>query len=154
MPDMKKWIWLLLPMALGADISLAANMAAAAAAPSTQEAAECPSQNFDAFLAAFMDSPQLQKAYTSRPLESISIDPDAEPEPAPVTKQLDGADLRFPVMPSTKKQKADGLARQLSKLPGGGRQVTLVKPDTDYQLLFSFRKGKCWQLYRVDDESL
>ncbi|NLR99850.1 hypothetical protein HGP17_23765 [Rhizobium sp. P38BS-XIX] len=150
MPNMKKWMWLVLPIALSANC-VVSTMASAAF---TQDQTSCPSQNFETFLTAFMDSAQVQKAHTSRPLESTSIDPNAEPEPAPVTTQLDGAALKFPVMPTSKKQKADGLVRRISKLADGGMEVMLVKPDTDYQLSFSFRKESCWQLYKMQDDSL
>lgn len=125
---------------------------AAAAAPA-QAGIACPSQDFDAFLKAFADDVDVQKAYTQRPLRSDSIDPDASPEPKPVSVMLDGDGLQFPIMPSSQQQKQDGLSLSLSEL-NGDKEVMLAKPDTDYQLSFFFRKGECWTLYRKRDDSL
>jgi hypothetical protein len=66
---------------------------------------------------------------------------------------LDGDALQFPVMPSSQTQKSDGLVLSQTEL-NGDKQVMLVKPDTDYQLSFFFRKGECWTLYRKRDDSL
>lgn len=124
-------------------------VAAAPAAPATA----CPSQDFDAFLAAFADSAQVQRAFTQRPLRSERVDANADPEPRPVTAMLDGDALHFPLMPSRERQQADGLVLSQTEL-NGDRQVMLAKPDTDYQLSFFFRKGECWTLYRMRDDSL
>ncbi|MBX9403407.1 hypothetical protein K4L06_19000 [Lysobacter sp. BMK333-48F3] len=113
----------------------------------------CPSQDFDAFLVAFMDDPAVQKAFTKRPLQSETVDADAMPEPKPVTALLDGEKLEFPLMPSTARQKQDGLALSQSE-SNGDKEVMLAKPDTDYQLSYFFRKGDCWTLYRMRDDSL
>ncbi|WP_064749436.1 hypothetical protein [Lysobacter antibioticus] len=113
----------------------------------------CPSQDFDAFLVAFMDDPAVQKAFTKRPLQSETLDANADPEPRPVTALLDGEKLKFPLMPSSARQKQDGLALSQSEL-NGDKEVMLAKPDTDYQLSYFFRKGDCWTLYRMRDDSL
>jgi len=123
-----------------------------AAAPATAATA-CPSQDFDAFLAAFADSAQVQRAFTQRPLRSESVDANADPEPKPVTAMLDGDALKFPLMASRAKQQAEGLVLSQTEL-NGDKQVLLAKPDTDYQLSFFFRKGECWTLYRMRDDSL
>ncbi|MGO1069111.1 hypothetical protein [Lysobacter sp. CA199] len=135
--------------------SAAADQAAAppAAAKSAAPAQACPSQDFDAFLKAFAEDAQLQKSYTQRPLQSETIDADADPEPKPVIAMLDGDALQFPLMPSAQKQQADGLVMSQTEL-NGDKEVMLVKPDTDYQLSFFFRKGECWTLYRMRDDSL
>lgn len=128
----------------------------AAAKPALAQGAggvACPSQDFDAFLVAFMDDPAVQKAFTKRPLQSESLDANADPEPKPVTALLDGDKLRFPLMPSAAAQKRDGLALSQSEL-NGDKEVMLAKPDTDYQLSYFFRKGDCWTLYRMRDDSL
>lgn len=139
-----------------ATVPVATVPAAAAPVSSAAPAAAgvaCPSQDFEVFLKAFADDIEVQKAYTQRPLRSDSIDPDASPEPRPVSAMLDGDALRFPVMPSTRQQQSDGLALSLSET-NGDKEVMLAKPDTDYQLSFFFRKGECWTLYRKRDDSL
>ncbi|QQP97403.1 hypothetical protein [Lysobacter enzymogenes] len=122
---------------------------AAAATPATA----CPSQDFDAFLAAFADDVEVQRAFTERPLRSETVDANADPEPKPVTAMLDGDAIKFPLMASRAKQQADGLVLSQTEL-NGDKQVLLAKPDTDYQLSFFFRKGECWTLYRMRDDSL
>lgn len=131
-----------------------ASQAAAPVATTPAKAAiACPSQDFDAFLKAFADDVEVQKAHTQRPLQSDSVDPNADPEPKQVTAMLDGDALQFPVMPSTQTQHNDGLILSQTEL-NGDKQVMLAKPDTDYQLSFFFRKGECWSLYRKRDDSL
>lgn len=131
----------------------APSVTAPAAAPANAAAIACPSQDFSVFLKAFTDDVEVQKAHTQRPLQSDSIDPNADPEPKQVTAMLDGDALRFPVMPNTQTQKNDGLVLSQTEL-NGDKQVMLAKPDTDYQLSFFFRKGECWTLYRKRDDSL
>ncbi|WP_148650391.1 hypothetical protein [Lysobacter capsici] len=131
----------------------AAPSAATPAAAPAKATIACPSQDFDAFLKAFADDVEVQKAHTQRPLQSDSVDPNADPEPKQVTAMLDGDALQFPVMPSSQTQKSDGLVLSQTEL-NGDKQVMLVKPDTDYQLSFFFRKGECWTLYRKRDDSL
>lgn len=144
----------------GCDMASNSSPAAAAqekpSAPAPAPAATataCPSQDFGAFLAAFADSAQVQRAFTARPLRSESVDANADPEPKPVVAMLDGDALTFPLMPSREKQQADGLVLSQTEL-NGDKQVMLAKPDTDYQLSFFFRKGECWTLYRMRDDSL
>lgn len=114
----------------------------------------CPSQDFDQFLQAFAANVDVQRAHTANSLLSESLDVTAEPEPRLVSRQLDRVDLRFPLMPSSQQQLDDGLKVSLTKLGGQVVEVTLRKPDTDYQVSFFFRKGDCWELYRKRDDSM
>lgn len=97
---------------------------------------------------------QVQKAQVSLPLQRESVDPNAEPEPRPISKMLTQAELKFPLMPSPQQQAKDGL--QLSKIATDPThmEVKLVKPDTDYQLTFFFQNDGCWKLYRIRNDSL
>ncbi len=140
------------PAAAAAEQRAPAGAAPAAGAAATPATA-CPSQDFDAFLAAFADDIQVQRAFTQRPLRSETVDANADPEPKPVTAMLDGDALKFPLMASRAKQQAEGLVLSQTEL-NGDKQVMLAKPDTDYQLSFFFRKGECWTLYRMRDDSL
>lgn len=152
------WIAALGALALG-GCDLASNSPPAAAAQEARApaaaapAVACPSQDFDAFLSAFADDARVQRAYTQRPLRSETVDADADPEPRPVVAMLDGDALSFPLMPSRERQQAEGLVASQTEL-NGDKQVLLAKPDTDYQLSFFFRKGECWTLYRMRDDSL
>lgn len=158
------WMALALAMALGGCDAVSNNPPAAAAqnqaapaavapAPAAVAAKACPSQDFAVFLKAFADDVEVQKAHTQRPLRSETIDANADPEPKPVTAMLDGDALRFPLMPSASQQQAEGLVSSQTEL-NGDKEVMLVKPDTDYQRSFFFRKDACWTLYRMRDDSL
>ncbi|AHE54767.1 hypothetical protein [Sphingomonas sanxanigenens] len=130
-------------------------LASAPVAPAAQAATACPAKDFSAFVTAFADDVAIQRAFTADPLFSESIDPAAEPEPAPVTERLAGAARAFPVMPSAAQQRRDGLQLTVSNGVDGDHVVTLRKPDTDAQVRYLFRKaGTCWQLYRRADDSL
>ncbi|MFK3649770.1 hypothetical protein ACI2IY_15250 [Lysobacter enzymogenes] len=163
-PKNTRWIAGLLLVALsGCEVASNSPPAAAAAEQAAPKKAEpaaaatpataCPSQDFDAFLSAFADDIEVQRAFTQRPLRSETVDANADPEPKPVTAMLDGDAIKFPLMPSRVKQQADGLVLSQTEL-NGDKQVLLAKPDTDYQLSFFFRKGECWTLYRMRDDSL
>ncbi|MBM7093353.1 hypothetical protein JTP67_33590, partial [Streptomyces sp. S12] len=89
-------------------------------------ATACPSQDFDAFLAAFADDIEVQRAFTQRPLRSETVDANADPEPKPVTAMLDGDALSFPLMASRAKQQAEGLVLSQTEL-NGDKQVMLAK---------------------------
>ncbi|MGH6617024.1 hypothetical protein [Sphingomonas sp.] len=115
-------------------------------------AVTCPSQNFPAFLDAFMNDVAAQRAFTARPLQSVAIDAMAEPEPKPVTRMVDAP--VFPIMLNARKQADDGLQRSLSRRAGGDIDVKLAGGDSDYQMRYIFRKTDCWQLYRIEDDSL
>jgi hypothetical protein len=130
-----------------------ARPAVPASAP-TPAVPACPSSSFDGFLKAFREDVQVQKAFSAEPLESQTVDATAEPEPALVTKMLTAAELQFPVIPSEQQQTQEGLTMRQSVLENGDTKVTLAREDTDYQLSFYFRKGECWQLFRIRNESL
>jgi hypothetical protein len=132
--------------------AMAAAIVAMTGSASAASAATCPSQAFPAFLDAFMNDVATQQAFTARPLQSIAIDTRAEPEPKPITRMIDAP--AFPVMPSARKQAGDGLLRSVSNRTGGEVEVTLAGGDSDYQMRYTFRKTDCWQLYRIEDDSL
>lgn len=114
----------------------------------------CPSTDFDGFLDAFLVDTEVQKAFTSSPVESQAVDPTAEPEPAIVTKKIAAADLQFPLIPNMQEQAAQGLSLRQSVLDDGSIKVTVGKADTDQQQSYYFKKGACWQLFRIRNESL
>lgn len=114
----------------------------------------CPAQAFDTFLAAFANDVEVQKNFVTQPLQNESVDALAEPEPKPITKILNFVELHFPLMPSLQQQTHDGLKLIQTPSSNGEMEVKLIKPDTDYQLLFFFRNDGCWKLYRMRDDSL
>ena len=84
----------------------------------------------------------------------VSIDPDAQPEPAPVTRQVPLADVPFPVMASAAQRQAEGSEMTTIEKGPDAREVTLRLPDSGAQVRFGFRADPCWKLVRVDDDSM
>jgi len=101
-----------------------------------------------------MNDVEVQKAFVTDPLQSDSVDANAEPEPKPVSKMLGRAEITFPVMPSEQQQAKDGLKLTKNDISATEVSVKLAKEDTDYQMSFFFRKDGCWHLYRTKDDSL
>ncbi|MBD8572870.1 hypothetical protein IFR09_00855 [Pseudomonas syringae] len=135
---------LYIPIALAADLQTASPASVAA----------CPSQRFDVFLERFANDTAVQKAFVKTPLRSEFIDPDAQPEPSPVSELLDKAQLTFPLMPSEQQQREQGLTRDEQLSAPDQAMVRLTKADTGYQRSLFFKREACWVLYRIQDDSL
>lgn len=147
-------------MALGAcDTSKPANAAGAAgaagasviAAAGPQPAIACPSKDLNAFVAAFAEDPALQKAFTAETIDTAFVDMNAQPEPAESVEALPRDKLRFPVMPNRAQQQKEGLKYREVANEGGRAVVVLEIPDTDAQLLYTFRRDVCWTLVKIVD---
>ncbi|WP_201002246.1 hypothetical protein [Pseudomonas cichorii] len=130
------------------------SLAANTQLPAPENVAACPAQDFDSFLKRFANDIEVQKTFVSTPLQSEYIDPEAQPEPRPVSELLDKSQLKFPLMPSDQQQHDQGLT--LAQQPNGPDQavIKLTKADTGYQLSLFFKREACWMLYRIKDESL
>lgn len=79
----------------------------------------------------------------------IRIDPDAQPEPAPVTREVALADVKWPVIPNL-----DAGREVVVSEDAGGRQVLVRTPDSGDQQVYHFAQRPCWTLVKVDDQSL
>jgi hypothetical protein len=133
-----------------------AGLAALAVAPASAFAATaCPAKDFNGFLAAFMDNIAVQKAYVAVPLSSISLDADAQPEPAPLERKLAAADIAYPLVPGKAQRSKNELKTTIKAISLTQIEVKLAKPDTDYQIRYLFHKTKsCWMLTRMSNGSL
>jgi hypothetical protein len=126
-----------------------AELPAAASAPPA-----CPAADFAGFFAAFAEDTALQRRWTVFPLESSAID-NAGPEPTEQVDTLTAAEATFPLVPSAAQREADGREIEIENAEGGGRQVNVFKPDTDWTTDFVFvPAGGCWRLVRIADRSL
>ena len=123
-------------------------------APEPASPQACPSQDFRTFLTAFANDPGVQEAFTRRPLQSDYMDAAADPEPRRVLRTLDGADLKFPVMPSLQRQEQEGLKMRWTAEGDDKAEVVVFQPDTDYQTVFFFIRKGCWRLDRIRADSL
>lgn len=133
----------LLPLALGLLLSQASRAAAPA----------CPSDKFPVFFAKYADSVALQKAYTDYPLAHVLLD-HAGPEPRKIKVQLDKAKVSFPLILPPAERKRAKLKFRIDEVTASKAKVTLLQPDTDYQMAYFFRKDGCWKLERKEDQSL
>lgn len=116
-------------------------------------AAECPDPDFAAFLKRFEGSVDAQRAATADPLTMVSIDADAQPEPAPVSKQVPLAEVQFPVMSDEARRKSEGLEQVVQELAGDRQEVTVRVPDSGIQTRYEFHATPCWKLVRVSDDT-
>lgn len=117
------------------------------------QALACPSKNLEAFLADFMESPAIQKAFTRVPMKK-QITVDAEPEQKQVSTLLDRSELVFPLIPEAKTRETQGLTLEVVDKSETSATVKLQKPDTGYQVIYRFSFDGCWGLDEVQDFSI
>lgn len=122
---------------------------------SATPAQACPDADFDAFLKRFESGIDAQRVATADPLTMSSIDTNAQPEPAPVTRQVPRAQVQFPVMADAAARQAEGSAlRVQDTLAKTQRVVVVSRPDSGAQVRFVFDALPCWTLTAVHDDSL
>lgn len=125
-----------------------------AVTPAVAAGPACPSADLDAFLKVFLNDVAVQRAFTAQPLRDQYVDNTAEPEPRPVTQMLSEPALTFPVIPTRSERATLGLEQTWLERGDQRAVLRLVKPDTDLQLTYVFRKRGCWQLVERQDDSL
>ncbi|MHC8336568.1 SEL1-like repeat protein [Pseudomonas sp. HLT2-19-2] len=113
----------------------------------------CPSPEFTPFLADYIESPAIQKAFTRVPLKKLTL-VDAEPEPAQLTTLLDITEMVFPLIPNANHRERQGLTLQVMDQSDTSATVKLQKPDTGYQVIYRFSFDGCWALDEVQDFSI
>lgn len=116
---------------------------------------QCQDADFDAFLKRFEASADAQHAASADPLTMSRIDPDAQPEPAPVTREVAKAEVKFPVLAAAATRKSEGaVLRVQESLAKTHRVVEVSGPDSGAQMRFVFDAIPCWTLTAVHDESM
>ena len=120
-----------------------------ATSPSTAPA--CPATDLAGFVAAFAESPALQKAFTAPVVDTAFVDWNAQPEPAESVEKTPRDALRFPVMPNRARQQSEGLRYREIGTQSDRSTVALEVPDTDTQLRYTFRRDACWTLVKIVD---
>lgn len=125
----------------------------APAAATSSATTDCPDADFDGFLKRFSADIAVQEKATADPLSMTEIDPDAQPEPKPVTRDIPLAQVRWPVIPNLDIARNGGREVVVSE-EAGGRQVLVRTPDTSDQQVYHFAQRPCWTLVKVDDQSL
>ena len=117
-------------------------------------AATCPDADFGSFLKRFESSVDVQRASVADVVAMDSVDGDAQPEPAPVTKRVPRADLKFPILLGPEQRKAEGLEETLTELGQSEWEVKHAVPDSGMQVRFNFQATPCWTLVRVSDDTI
>jgi hypothetical protein len=141
-------------LALGAcdsSESATASPANSTASVKPESTVACPSQELKSFVAAFAEDPALQKAFTAQTVATAFVDMNAQPEPAEQVEMLSRERLAFPVMPNRAQQQREGLHYREVANENGRAVVALEIPDTDAQLLYTFRRDACWTLVKIVD---
>lgn len=113
----------------------------------------CADADFAAFLQRFASSADAQRASTADPLTMQSVDANAQPEPAPVSKEVPLVEVKFPIMFDAAERKAQGLEQSVRELAPDRQEVTVNVPDTGIQTRYEFHASPCWQLIRVSDDT-
>ncbi len=134
---------LLLPASAALFIAQAASAAGAA----------CPSEKFEPFFQAYLESAALQKSFTVYPLAHILLDHSAA-TPRPIKVALPQTKLSFPMLPSQARRKAERLDYRIDAVKGDLAQATLFNTERGYQKSYYFKKRACWKLELVEDRSL
>lgn len=134
-----------------APASLPAPAVEAAASPAT--APSCPDADFDGFLKRFSADIAVQEKATVDPLPMTRIDPDAQPEPKPVTRDVPLSEVEWPVIPNLEAARNGGREVVVSE-ETDGRQVLVRTADTDDQQVYHFAQRPCWTLVKVEDQTL
>jgi hypothetical protein len=144
----------------GSESSTTTPATAAEDAPASTEApaaaasaASCADAGFDDFIKRFSAQIAVQKTSTADPLTMIRIDPAAQPEPAPVTREVALSEVAWPVIPDLDAARASKRDVLVSG-EGDQREVLVRTPDTDDQQVYTFAAQPCWTLTKVDDQSL
>lgn len=114
----------------------------------------CPAADFSTFADKFSNDENIQRAFTNYPLVKQQLDPDAEPEPKRIVRKLRRDQVRFPIIPLREERAKRSLQIRIDSVTVSNGKVTLIKPDTDYQVSYFFKKRGCWRLERVEDWSL
>lgn len=84
----------------------------------------------------------------------LSVDPDAQPEPAIVTRQVPRSEVEFPVMADAATRQAEGSQLRVDARGDAEREVLVGLPDSGAQVRFAFKAMPCWTLVGVNDESM
>ena len=116
----------------------------------------CPARDFSEFITVFSENTEVQIAFTKYPLKKQRLDLDTQPEPISYIENLVANQIRFPILPLQEERIKRLLELRIDTVTVNNAKVTLLKPNTDYQLVYEFGidEGDCWHLISIDDQSL
>jgi hypothetical protein len=134
--------------------SLASAPSGSPPGPAAAPPATCPDADFDAFLTRFSRDIAVQEKATADPLSQSVIDPEAQPEPRMVTRQVPLAEVEWPVIPNIAAARNGGREVVISSEGDNGRKVLVRTPDTDDQQTYHFIQRPCWTLVSTTEQGL
>ena len=115
----------------------------------------CPSLDFKTFAKQFSGKLSLQAKFTHWPLETTTIDPAAEPEPKPVTKQVTEQEMSYPIMMEVGLAKREGNVVSIKQDDETTAHVEYSGANSGTKIFYLFKQSdSCWQLVAIDDQSL
>lgn len=123
------------------------------ATPNPASAQNCSDADFDAFIKRFSADITVQKKATADPLSVSRIDPEAQPEPQIVVRDLPLTEVKWPVLPNLDAARKSGREVVISESTDG-YQVLVRTPDTGDQQVYQFAQRPCWVLVKVEDQAL
>ena len=113
----------------------------------------CDEGNFESFFNKFKSELAVQEKATMFPLQKMTVDAGAFPEPKSIETLLEESQVVFPIYPSQNTLEERKLRVKISTNKNRAK-VILQKPDTDYLVYYFFTFEECWSLTRIEDWSL
>lgn len=114
----------------------------------------CPGKTFEEFALNFSNNQRIQEKYIHIPLIKIELEAGDE-EPESVKALLTRKEIVFPVIESEENRISKGLELKVIDNSRGEQKIKLFKPDAGYQVYYFFeKKNKCWDLIKIDDQSM
>jgi hypothetical protein len=119
-----------------------------------QENLGCPFKTIEDFLQKYAANVELQRKYTKFPLIQSHVE-EGDSEPKVVTKKVNSAEAKIPIIPRPEKSKEIGLnQKSITKISTNRWELKLSKKDTDFKLRFIVEKESCYQVIESHDDSL
>jgi hypothetical protein len=118
-----------------------------------EPAMACPSTNFQEFLEIFAESEAVQRAFTKTPLITLSIDPDANPNPVRVVNMLEYWQIKFPVFPPARERAERSITFQVHGVLVDRHATVDIVNSTGRAIAimsYYFSKDDCWRLILVN----
>lgn len=121
----------------------------------SQSVNACPVDSFSDFLHVFINSEDVQRKHTRRPLRIQQLDLDAKPEVKPVIRMLNDEQVFFPLAPLKAERDAKAINVQTDNVTAVSATVTFYETYTASQVAYEFVMNDigCWELLSVDDRT-
>lgn len=120
----------------------------------TEQKKICKAKNFDGFFYRFIENVEMQKLCTHYPLQKLEL-VEKQDNLTPKIIKLSKEQVLYPLILTQQQQKEQKLNLKILTINNKIAKVTLYKPDTDYQIIYRFKKKKkTWKLIKIEDWSV